>query len=226
VEAAGEEDKLFIIFYHLSKYQAVADLWAGIANIETLPEETNDWLCFPQAKPQIKGGDGRPLYSLVDWLSQPFSKFIKKLSLWCNENKFGLWQSALQPEKPVSLGWLIFSTNTMDTKALQQSFTKSIQDVRVGLWWKMICLGVQGQVKLEDQVRVLHIYTNGFAIAKPLLMNLYPSKPSEIHEFALHFWPCLVPELDTVLNIKGCKKIEKLCACQNTWNTKNWTFGY
>jgi len=48
----------------------------------------------------------------------------------------------------------------MDTEALQQSITENLQDIPVGLCWKMISLGVQGQLKLEDQVHTLHIHVD------------------------------------------------------------------
>jgi len=66
---------------------------------------------------------------LLIGLSIPFLKFIKKLSPWYMEKKFGFWPSALQLEKLVSLGLLIYSTNTADTKTLKQSIMEHIQDI-------------------------------------------------------------------------------------------------
>jgi len=163
VEAAGEEGKLSIIFpYHLSKYQAVADLLAGITDSKHFQKKPMTGCIFSKPN-QIRGGD---LYTpLLISLSQPFPKFIKKLSLWFKEKKFGLWPSALQSEKPVSLGQHLFLTNTMDTKALQHLITESIQDVLVSLQGKMISLDVQGQVKPEDQVQALHLYVDELDVA-------------------------------------------------------------
>jgi len=212
-----EEDKSFIIF--------PSNLPKGIVDIETLSEEVDEWLnYFPQAKLRIKVGD---LYTpLLIRLSQPFPKFIKKVSPWCKEKKFGLWQSCLQSEKPISMDWLLFLTNTMDTEMLQQAITENLQDIPMGLQWKMISLGIQGQVKLEDQVHALHINVDKMdvAMAKPLLMEMYPSQPSEMHKFPLHIHLQLVLELDMVLNIKSCKNIDKLQACQNTWSSSKLVF--
>jgi len=98
--------------------------------------------------------------------------------------------STLQLEKPVSLGLLLFSTNTMDTEALQQSITKSIQDVLVGLWWKMVSLGVQGQVKPEDQVRALHIYVDEMdaVMAKWICIPVGPVKCMISHSMFDCIW--------------------------------------
>jgi len=134
VEATMEEDKSFIIFpLCLSKYQLATNLPKWIVDIKTLPKEVNKWLpYFLQAKLQTKG---EVLYTpILMGLSQPFLKFIKKLSPWCKEKRFGLWQSCLQSEKPVSMGWLLFLTNMMDMENLQQAIMENIQDIPVGLW--------------------------------------------------------------------------------------------
>jgi len=85
--------------------------------------------------------------ALLIGLSMLFVTFIKKLSLWCKEKKFGLWEASLQSKKPVSIGWLLFSTNTMDLIPLKEQISKCIQDILVGLCWKMINMGTQGKVK-------------------------------------------------------------------------------
>jgi len=73
----------------------------------------------------------------------------------------------------------------MDIETLEESIMESIQDVPVGLHWKMIHLGMQGPVKLEDQVIALHIYVDEMDVAmvNPLLMVLYESHPSKEHIF-------------------------------------------
>jgi len=77
VDLAGEDDKLFVIFpYHLSRYQSMAGLPAGIMDIETLAVETDNLLqYFLQAKPCMKGSN---LYtSLLISLILLFPKCIK-----------------------------------------------------------------------------------------------------------------------------------------------------
>jgi len=47
IKAAREEDKKFIVFpYHLSQYKAVSDLPEGVVDLDSLPEEINDWLAY------------------------------------------------------------------------------------------------------------------------------------------------------------------------------------
>jgi len=87
-------------------------------------------------------------------------------------------------------------------------------------------MGTQGQVKEADQVRALHLYVDelDFCMAKPLVLALYLSHPADDHTFPLHIQMCLVPEIDSILNLKGRKNVDKLQACQNNWNQTKLTF--
>jgi len=203
----------------------MSELPPGVVDLDSLPEEIDNWLSyFPQAKPHAKGGN---IYTaLLIGLSMPSVTFIKKLSPWCKEKKFELWEASLQSKKLVSIGWLLFSMNTMDPVPLKEQISECIQDIPIGLHWKMINMGTQGQVKEEDQVQALHLFANELNVkmAKPLLMTLYESWLSADHIFPLHICMQLVPEIDSVLNLKGRKNIEKLCTCQNTWNCTKLTF--
>jgi len=115
-----------------------------------------------------------------------------------------------------------FSMFNVDINMLKISITDTINGIPVGLCWKMISLGIQGPVKLEEQVKVLHVFVNKMdaTIAKPCLIKVYASHlVREDHDFPLKIKMRLVPEMDLVLNRKGCKSVDKLRACQNTWNT-------
>jgi len=180
IEAAMEEDKQFVVFpYHLSSYNLVNELPPLVDDVETLPDEVKDWLqYFPEAKPRRCGGD---IYTpVLIGLSMHFPKFIKKLSPWRKEKKYGLWPSSLQSKKLVSLGWLLFSTNLMDTDILKVAILPYLYDVPVGLQWKMIHLGTQGKVKLEDQIKALHIYVDADASTWPNLCYWHYTLASQV----------------------------------------------
>jgi len=55
--------------------------------------------------------------------------------------------------------------------------------------------------------------------AKPRLLEVYAGNASTDHNFPLHIRMRLVPEIDSVLNTQGRRKIDKLRACQATWIT-------
>jgi len=131
---------------------------------------------------------------------------------WFHKNKFSIWQSALQSEKPTSISWLLFSTPLMDINTLKEVITSAVNGVLVSLCWKMILLGTQGSVLENKKIKVLHVYIDKLEIlmAKPLLMWLYASKTAEGHEFPLGIHMHLVPEIDTILNTKG-RKMQTNC---------------
>jgi len=81
----------------------------------------------------------------------------------------------------------------------------------------MILLGMQGSIPKEQQIKALHVYVDELdaTMAKPLLMQLYTRNNAADHEFPLGIQMHLVPEINTIFNIKGWKNVEKLHACQN-----------
>jgi len=133
--------------------------------------------------------------------------------------RFGLWKAYLQSEQPTSLGWLLFSTQTMDVELLREAISDQIKNIPVGLRWKMISHGSQGAIPKDQQVKALHVLVDELDVnmAKPLLTVLYTSNPKDNHKFPLHIRMQLVPEMDVVLNTKGQQQVDKLWACQNTW---------
>jgi len=82
---------------------------------------------IPPGKTQ--GKRRKCLHVMLIGLSTPFIQFIKILSPWCYEKKLGLWESSLHSKKPVSLGWLLFLTNTMCIVPLKE---RIFQDIPMG----------------------------------------------------------------------------------------------
>jgi len=216
-----EADRRFTVFPHnLSKYGTMDNLPHFIDDPEDLPTEVDDWLVyFPQAKPRYNGGD---VYTTaLIGLSIPLGRIRKERNEWFRETRYGLWQATIQTESPVSVGWLLFSTNFTNTDILKSEISKFIDDIPVGLRWKMISLGTQGKIPPENQVRALHVYVDEMDVtaAKLRLTALYEGNASVGHRFPLHMRMRLVPEVDSVLNTQGRRKIDKLRACQATWTT-------
>ena len=90
----------------------------------------------------------------------------------------------IQMESLVSISWLLFSTNVANTGILKKEISNFIEDIPVGLWWKMISLGTQGKIPKENQVRALHIYVDEMdvAVAKPQLTDFMKAT----HKLAMH----------------------------------------
>jgi len=214
-----EADAHFSVFPHnLSKYESIEDLPEPIEDPNQLPGKVDEWLeYFPGARPRAWGG-----YTYTSALlsfREPFTKVIKETALWLHKSKFGLWKSSLQSEKPVSVGWLLFSAPTMDIEVMRGEISLRIRSIPVGLRWKMISMGAQGMIPKNQQVKALHVYMDELdvAVAKPRLSAVYMSKPAPGHFFPLHICMRLVPEIDMILNTKGRANADWLRACQNTW---------
>jgi len=95
---------------------------------------------------------------------------------------------------------------------LKTEISRFIDDILIGLCWKMVSLGTQGKIPKENQVQALHVYMDEMDVqaAKPWLMTLCTGNASVDHRFPLHIQMQLVLEIDSVLNMQGQHKIEKL----------------
>jgi len=142
-----EADAHFSVFPHnVSEYKSLEDLPEPIEDPDQLPGEVDEWLeYFPGARPRARGGYTYTLAHLG--FREPFTKVIKETSLWLQKSKFGLWKLSLQTEKPVSMGWLLFSAPTMDIKVMRGKISLWIGSILVGLQWKMISMGARHDTK-------------------------------------------------------------------------------
>jgi len=86
------------------------------------------------------------------------------------------------PSNP-HLGWLLFSTQSMDVELLKDAISNLIENIPVGLWWKTMSIGSEGQIPKDQQVKVLHILVDKLDVnmAKPFLTALYISKMAANH---------------------------------------------
>jgi len=109
----AEEDPNFVVYpYKLSAYESIEDLPPPIETPEDIPDDIDEWLkYFPGAKPRKTGGD--TYTALLVGMSKLLPKVVKNLSVWMRNKQFGLWHAYLQSEQPISLGWLLFSMQTM-----------------------------------------------------------------------------------------------------------------
>ncbi len=182
-----EADAHFTVFPHnLSTYETIDDIPEPLEDPDHLPGKVDEWLeYFPGARPRASGGN--TYTSALLGFREPLLTVIKATATWLRKTKFGLWKSSLQSEKPVSLGWLLFSTSTMDVEVLRGKISLRIGSIPVGLRWKMISMGMQGSVPKDQQVKALHLYVDKLnaTVAKPCLMEVYTSKPEPGHFFPL-----------------------------------------
>jgi len=179
-----EVDRKFMVFpQHLSRYGCLNSMLKLIDDPDSIPTEVEDWLeYFPQAKPHFSGGD---LYtSALLGCSIPLAKVLKTLGNWFCETKYGLWQATIQSKWLVSVRWLLFSTNNIDTEMMKCKIT-FIKEYPGGPLLEMIALGAQGKIPKENQVRALHVYVDKLdtMVAKPRLMNVYTGNAQSASPF-------------------------------------------
>jgi len=183
-----DTDAHFSVFPHnLSDYESLNNIPELIKDPDQLPTKVDKWLkYFPGAR--LWARRGYMYTQVLLGFHEPFPKVIKATVSWFQKSKFRLSKSSLQSEKLISLGWLLFSANTMDIKVLRGEISVRIASIPVGLRWKMISMGTQGSVPKEQQVKALHLYVNelDIALAKPRLMEVYTSKLAQGHTFPLH----------------------------------------
>jgi len=86
--------------------------------------------------------------------------------------------------------------NNTNTEILKWEISKFIDDILVGLSWKMIWLSMQGKIAKENQVQALYVYVDELDVmeAKPRLMALYEGNVSINHCFPLHIQIHLVTQ--------------------------------
>jgi len=128
-----DEDPNFVVFPHnLSDYESVEDLPPPIETPDDLPGNIDEWLMyFPQEKLRISSRD--TYTTLLVRMSILLPKVVKNLSAWMRNKQFSLWKAYLQLEQPTSLGWLLFSTQSMDVELLKDAISDLIKNIQVGL---------------------------------------------------------------------------------------------
>jgi len=79
-------------------------------------------------------------------------------------------------------------------------------------------------MKPKDKIRALHIYVNELdaTMAKPLFNESVSQLTSRQPCVCIGIWMRL--EIDTVLNQKGWKDVDKLQVCQNSWIKTKWVY--
>jgi len=93
---------------------------------------------------------------------------------------------------------------------LNQTISAMIYDVLIRLQGKLLTWEPKGQWSLKIKLKLsMSVDEMDINMAKPLLIDVYPSKPSDKHKFPLGVCMCLVPEIDSVLNQKDQKNVAK-----------------
>ena len=78
------------------------------------------------------------------------------MNIWLQTSKNGIYYKMLQVEDGIEIGWLLYSTKEKDAGALADV----IEDVLgffVGLKWKVIDIGMRGEISKKQKVQGLTV---------------------------------------------------------------------
>jgi hypothetical protein len=100
--------------------------------------------------------------------NSPYEEIMENIQWWLGEKKFGLWKRQVQSETVKLVGYLLYSTRALEPEYMKQAVEKAVNQHKKVVkyrWklelgfrcWRVIPMGKQGKIKVEDQVRALHV---------------------------------------------------------------------
>lgn len=76
---------------------------------------------------------------------------------WLRQGQHGVYVDMLQADDSVDVGWLLYSTQTMDAGALADEIMEVIKPDKIGLRWKKIETGSNKKVSASKVVKALNV---------------------------------------------------------------------
>ena len=158
-----------------------------------------------------------------------FSDIMENVQWWLSEKKFRLWKRQVQSEKVKTIGYLLYSTQSLKPEYMKQIVEKAVNKHRhahrygerleLGFRWRVIPIGKQGAMKEEDRVRALHIEcpSEQFQVSKVILSDIYSANTKA---FPGNIKMRLVPDIYGVVNPNTHAKVLHLRARQATFLSK------
>jgi hypothetical protein len=130
---------------------------------------------------------------------------------WMQSVEHGWYLQSLQVERTIPLGWLLYSSRSMDVPLLKSAIEKATH-VEVGLRWRMISTGRKGKVAAENQVRALHLEIDAdpatFSLNEPIIREMFAA--NKTGNFPLGIKLRLVPETTSFSNPESKAKVGRL----------------
>jgi len=142
--------------------------------------------------------------------TRPTSELLENLGWWFKSEGHGLYERALQAENTVTVGWLLYSTRSMDLPSLTEAIAASDPALEVGLRWRLISLGRQGAIPVEHQVRAIHVEVDKtkLAVIKSRLYRIYGSNSNGPFPNGIKLR--LVPEITPQMGPTSRAKVDRL----------------
>ena len=133
---------------------------------------------FDRAFPRKAGGT--TYVSVYLGHEKAFNKLHEEVSWWFTNHGFGWYLKALQCERSMCIGWLLYSTLDMDKDQLADEIRRTI-GVKVGLRFRTISVNSKQKLSKDQMVPAIHIEIDErhYARDKDKISQLYESKKTD-----------------------------------------------
>jgi hypothetical protein len=149
---------------------------------------------------------------------KPFKTIAELLKGWFNESRAGIYETNVQSERPILIGWFWMSTNEHSTKDLMTCLWEQY-GIRCHIFWRVITTGEQGDLNDDEKVRALHVEVASETedIDTDCIMHLYRA---EAVEFPLGQRMRFFPAFYTLASPAMQAQHAKMVKLQQLWLTK------
>ena len=128
-----------------------------IEDATDVPSRLDDLLIF---HPKIYAG--RPQQQNITYVKvhigheEKFESINTDIKYWLMSGNHGLYYNMLQAETTEKIGWLLYSTKSIDAGALAEDLYDKFE-IQVGLRWMTIDAGTKGKMPNDKKVFALHV---------------------------------------------------------------------
>jgi hypothetical protein len=150
---------------------------------------------------------------------KPLKDIRRDMRNWLMEGTHGVFYKMLQAESSSEVGWLLYSTRDMDHGALADEMS-DILGFQLGLRWKVIDIGVRGQIPESQKVSALSVeveQSHRIAYQRKLIA-MYGRAVKEVHEYPNGVRLRFVKQKSDCYNINEKGKIDRLRQRQQLFN--------
>ena len=194
-----------LVIYPWSKESAKVP---GLTKVEELPDKVPAIQeFFDRAFPRKAGGT---MYvSVFLGHDKPFQDMHSELDWWLVGQGYGWYLKALQCEKSVVIGWLLFSTIDMDREVLAEEI-RQLTGVEVGLRFRTISVKTRSALSKEQMVAAIHVEVDEQQLyeGRASVQDLY--RATWVEGFPLDMKMRLCPPIQDLTDPASLAKLERL----------------
>jgi hypothetical protein len=140
------------------------------------------------------------------------------LKWWMRDQQYDLYRRSVQAENISIIGWLLYSTRSVNCASLQLALEKRFDNkYEVGCRYRMISLGKKGGIPRDQQVRAIHIECDS-SIQQDLklaLSKIYPSVKNVDYPNGVGMR--LVPEMNAMISPETRQNVTRLRVRQDNF---------